>query len=376
MADDQLPSLLPQRWPAVRAILEDLDRALNHLADGPGNTIVTLWPQLRLEFWRAASLISASDAYRQSSASASSAPPATIFSVFYDDYDEVKANANLLQRFTKAAQDLGCSAYDMFLDFGPAIAKSTHALQKISRAFYYNPGTLTRDAVVRALQAETLARPDLRPDQAPPPPLASSPGPSTSRATSAVPPSPADAAAASPAHRLALPRPASKRAAEAITSTAAASMGPPPPKKRKTTAAANDKADDENDGNNNDDDDDDDDDDDNDEAEAGRRASGRSSLSSSWMRESSSVVQTPMSDRGGHGSGMGMGVGSGLGPGNSEEETDEDDAAKYVALCRQILAVGGGRAPKVKDPELRGAVRSLRASADVVVTLQQQQQQQ
>ncbi|GKT97657.1 hypothetical protein Ct61P_15507 [Colletotrichum tofieldiae] len=44
--------------------------------------------------------------------------------------------------FTKAAQVLGCSAYGMFLNFGPAIAKSAHALQKTSQTFYYNMGTM------------------------------------------------------------------------------------------------------------------------------------------------------------------------------------------------------------------------------------------
>ncbi|KAK1974894.1 hypothetical protein LZ30DRAFT_739147 [Colletotrichum cereale] len=404
---EEIPSLLPQRWPAVRDLLADLDRCLNHLADGPGATIADIWPQLRLEFWRAAFIISSSD---QHQAAAAAAPltdvrdwlafiraripdrrlQATIFSVFYNDYEAVKANSTLLTRFTKAAQDLGCSAYDVFLDFGPDIPKSTHALQHISRAFHHNAAT-TRSAIVCGLQKEMLARPDLRPDQPPTPRVreltkvlkALMPDMS-SRATSVAPSSragsvnPGSVQPSSEARDPSVPhgrpaRAAGKRAAEAIAASGS-SMGPPPKKRKKTAPAAeNDEEQEEDDGEEEEEEED---------VEGSRRASGSEPRPSigGLSAAGSSSVQTSMSERGrrDHHShrrsslslgGLDQDGDVGFGGGDEKEneaEEERDDSAEYVALCRRLLELSGGRMPRVPDPELRVAVRSAIAVASVV----------
>ncbi|GKT67540.1 hypothetical protein ColTof4_14401 [Colletotrichum tofieldiae] len=58
--EQQTLSVKPERRPPVRELLAELDRALNHLAQGPGAQIADLFPRLRAEFWKAACEIAVS----------------------------------------------------------------------------------------------------------------------------------------------------------------------------------------------------------------------------------------------------------------------------------------------------------------------------
>lgn len=187
-ATANLPSILPQRWPAVRDLLGELDQCLNHLATGPGPNITDIYPRLHEQFWRAAYAINRHKSQSDSDSSSSHSNnrdvrdwpafmrervpdlrlQATLFPIFAPSYNTIKLNPKHAQRINKACQDLGCTVYDLFLDFSTEVANSTHALQAISSLFYRHP-EVTRDALVSAVQTEMLSRPSLTPDTPPTP---------------------------------------------------------------------------------------------------------------------------------------------------------------------------------------------------------------
>ncbi|KDN61553.1 hypothetical protein CSUB01_12240 [Colletotrichum sublineola] len=390
-AHPQAPlSILPQRDPAVSAILADLDRALNHLAIGPGATISNLFPRLQSAFWKSAWAINAAriapDAPAAAAIDVRDFPAwlrgripeprlqVTLFPVFNTAITAIKDAENkvLLTRLTAAAKDLQCSLYDVFLDFGDTIATSTHALPKLSKARKSVPA-LSRDQIVRALWAETLARPDLSPDSLPTPTVREltkalnklQPG-IASRASSvassragSLAPSRALSRAASlapnvaasandlmppppppPPPRAGLPRASKKRAAEAIS---AAATDIPPAKRRKAAA----------------------------DVELPRRESS-TDLSLLSSGGSSSAGRAPVSDEAGPGPQTPSLGGGSPGFGFPEEESDdgleEDDLAECVEACRRLLAIGGREGPVINDPVLRGSLSILTCSAYWFVT--------
>ncbi|GJC89849.1 hypothetical protein ColLi_12687 [Colletotrichum liriopes] len=152
-------SVLSQRDPAVWDLLQDLERAFNVLADGPGATIAELFPRLQTAFCKSAWAIHAAKVASNIMVSKTTDP------VFSTEIRTIHRSANGLQRLRKAANDLGCSFFDLFLDFGTDIAKSIRAIQAISKAVLYSQ--VSKDVLARALWQETLSRPDLSPDALP-----------------------------------------------------------------------------------------------------------------------------------------------------------------------------------------------------------------
>ncbi|GJC97799.1 hypothetical protein ColKHC_06625 [Colletotrichum higginsianum] len=102
------PSVLPQRWPEVQRLLQELDPCLNHLAEGPGPNVADIYPSLRREFWRAAYLINADASFTAflRARILDLRLQATLLPVFSSDLYSVRRDP-VLQRFTKAAKDLG-----------------------------------------------------------------------------------------------------------------------------------------------------------------------------------------------------------------------------------------------------------------------------
>ncbi|KAF0316096.1 hypothetical protein GQ607_016675 [Colletotrichum asianum] len=415
VADAAIPSLLPQRWPAVRDLLAELDHCLNHLATGPGPNLTDIFPRLHKEFWLAAYAIKNSSSPTEDSGSIASKDvrdwpsflrqripdlrlQTTLFAVFTPTYTTIKDNANHLQRLHKASQDLGCSVYDVCLDFGLDIAESTYALQKISALFYRHPH-ITRDVLVSGLQDEMLSRPNLSPETPPAPTVAEltkaikkiapdvasratsrapSAAPSNSRASSVqpgpapAPPMPAAPVSAARTIRVMPPRESRKRAAENLADAASSSQGPA--KKRKIAAAAPD-------------DDDDDEEDgieksiekargDNDNPGPGpadlsrpditaessavrtpdtvRQARNRPSLGLNVLQRQQRRSETTMDSLGGLDFGL---------------DEEEDDSAYCLGLYRQLLQVNDGNPPYIIDPVLRGSVHTIFAAVKAAVEM-------
>ncbi|KAI8220251.1 hypothetical protein K4K54_008765 [Colletotrichum sp. SAR 10_86] len=435
-ATANLPSILPQRWPAVRDLLGELDQCLNHLAAGPGPNITDIYPRLHEQFWRAAYAINRHQSQSDSDSSSRSnnrdvrewpafmrerVPDlrlqATLFPIFAPSYNTIKLNPKHAQRINKACQDLGCTVYDLFLDFRTEVANSTHALQAISSLFYRHP-EVTRDALVSAVQAEMLSRPSLTPDMPPTPTVsevtkaikklapdvgsratsrAPSFAPSASRSPSVAPLSnapvlPANTAQTSTiaASREMPPRASRKRATEAITDVASSSKGPAA-KKRKVAIRRTDK----------DMDADDDDDDDDEEDELGPadqssqirsaeepRGDGNTIFGADQSLQSfselSSAVRTPETVRKERAapdllpqvlrnhlrSGANIEHPRRSAPG----DPGEDKTAECLALCRQLLAVTDGGMPRIGNDLLRGSLYTVFAAARVAVELDDQNQ--
>ncbi|KAI8175161.1 hypothetical protein K4K52_007982 [Colletotrichum sp. SAR 10_76] len=401
-ATANLPSILPQRWPAVRDLLGELDQCLNHLAAGPGPNITDIYPRLHEQFWRAAYAINRHQSQSDSDSSSRSNNrdvrewpafmreripdlrlQATLFPIFAPSYNTIKLNPKHAQRINKACQDLACTVYDLFLDFSTEVANSTHALQAISSLFYRHP-EVTRDALVSAVQAEMLSRPSLTPD--------TPPTPTVSEVTKAIKILPANTAQTSTvaASREMPPRASRKRAAEAITDVASSSKGPAA-KKRKVAIRRTDK----------DMDADDDDDDDDEEDELGPadqssqipsaeepRGDGNTIFGADQSLQSfselSSAVRTPETVRRER-------AAPGLLPqvlrnhlrsaANIEHprrsasgDPGEDKTAECLALCRQLLAVSDGGEPRIGNDLLRGSLYTVFAAARVAVELEDQNQ--
>ncbi|KAI8295539.1 hypothetical protein K4K59_004544 [Colletotrichum sp. SAR11_240] len=398
-ANANLPSVLPQRWPAVRDLLGELDQCLNHLAAGPGPNITDIYPRLHEQFWRAAYAINRHKSQSDSDSSSHSSNhdvrewpafmreripdlrlQATLYPIFAPSYNTIKLNPKHAQRINKACQDLGCTVYDLFLDFSTEVANSTHALQAISSLFYRHP-EVTRDALVSTVQAEMLSRPSLTPD--------TPPTPTVSEVTKAIKIPPALPAQTVPASREMPPRASRKRAAEAITDVASSSKGPTA-KKRKMAVRRTDK-----------DVDADDDDDDDEEDELGPADQSSQIPSAEEPRgdnntffgadqslqsfsELSSAVRTPETVRRER-------AAPGLLPqvlrhhlrssANIEHprrsasgDPDEDKTAECLALCRQLLAVSDGGMPRIGNDLLRGSLYTVFAAVRVAVELDDQNQ--
>ncbi|KAL0929852.1 uncharacterized protein CTRU02_215282 [Colletotrichum truncatum] len=180
---EPIPSILPQRDPAVQALLGKIDKALNHFAQGPTVTICQLFDRLQVAFWKSAWAIHASKIARSLPSGEIDVRnfPAwlrgripnprlqsTLHPVFSPWLDGIKGNTNHLQHFRKACSEASCSSLDLLLDFGLDIAKSMHALQAISKVTS-PPSSLERESLVNALWNETLSRADLSPETLPTP---------------------------------------------------------------------------------------------------------------------------------------------------------------------------------------------------------------
>ncbi|WDK22849.1 hypothetical protein CGRA01v4_14140 [Colletotrichum graminicola] len=176
-------SVRPERRTQVRELLADLDRALNHLAEGPGAQIADLFPRLRAEFWKAACEIAVSGIHSGQPHDIRDWPLwlraripeprlfSTLHPVFHPVVDEIRASPRRGQRFTRAAMVLGLRDYHMLLDFGTTICSSETALQNLA-AFRYLQPAIPTDAIVRQVQAQMLLRPSLSPQEPPDPTVA------------------------------------------------------------------------------------------------------------------------------------------------------------------------------------------------------------
>ncbi|KAJ4997712.1 hypothetical protein K4K48_006563 [Colletotrichum sp. SAR 10_66] len=361
-ATANLPSILPQRWPAVRDLLGELDQCLNHLAAGPGPNITDIYPRLHEQFWRAAYAINRHQSQSDSDSSSRSnnrdvrewpafmrerVPDlrlqATLFPIFAPSYNTIKLNPKHAQRINKACQDLGCTVYDLFLDFSTEVANSTHALQAISSLFYRHP-EVTRDALVSAVQAEMLSRPSLTPD--------TPPTPTVSEVTKAI------------------KRPAAKKRKVAIRRT------------DKDMGAY-------------------DDDDDDEEDELGPadqssqipsaeepRGDGNTIFGADQSLQSfselSSAVRTPETvrrERAAPGllpqvlrNHLRSGANIEHSRRSASGDPGEDKTAECLALCRQLLAVTDGGMPRIGNDLLRGSLYTVFAAARVAVELDDQNQ--
>ncbi|KAI8258682.1 hypothetical protein K4K53_004224 [Colletotrichum sp. SAR 10_77] len=369
--DSAIPSILPQRWPAVRDLLAELDHCLNHLATGPGPNLTDIFPRLHKEFWLAAYAIKNSGSPSEDSGGIASKDvrdwpsflrqripdlrlQTTLFAVFTPTYTTIKDNANHLQRLHKASQDLGCSVYDVCLDFGLDIVKSTYALQKISALFYRHPH-ITRDVLVSGLQDEMLSRPNLSPETPPTPTVA--------ELTKAI---------RNQTIRVVPPRESRKRAAENLTDAASTSQGPA--KKRKIAAAASD--------------DDDEDEEDGTEKSIEKARSGNDNpgpgpadLSRPDITAESSAVRTPDTVRQARNRpSLGLNVlqrqqrrseatMDSLGGLDFDLDEEEDDSAYCLGLYRQLLQVNDGNPPYIIDPVLRGSVHTIFAAVKAAVEM-------
>ncbi|KAI8309570.1 hypothetical protein K4K61_001573 [Colletotrichum sp. SAR11_59] len=338
---------------------------------GPGPNLTDIFPRLHKEFWLAAYAIKNSSSPTEDSGSIASKDvrdwpsflrqripdlrlQTTLFAVFTPTYTTIKDNANHLQRLHKASQDLGCSVYDVCLDFGLDIAKSTYALQKISALFYRHPH-ITRDVLVSGLQDEMLSRPNLSPETPPAPTVAELTKAIKTRTVRVIP-----------------PRESRKRAAENLADAASSSQGPA--KKRKIAAAAPD--------------DDDEDEEDGIEKSIEKARGGNDNpgpgpadLSRPDITAESSAVRTPDTVRQARNRpSLGLNVlqrqqrrseatMDSLGGLDFGLDEEEDDSAYCLGLYRQLLQVNDGNPPYIIDPVLRGSVHTIFAAVKAAVEM-------